>query len=76
MAGLRALLQTAGLEHKLTAAEAWFDAQGSDSIMELRDVGGTEEEELITHLQLKPGKQKLLRKHLSEVKEMDALMVA
>lgn len=48
----------------LRAASAFIDAQGYDNAAELNEVGAADE--LIAHLDLKPGKARLLSKRLAE----------
>ena len=60
--GLRELFQELKLEEKLKEAVAWCDAQGFDSVAEVKEA--EEAAALVQALQLKPGKAKLLLKKL------------
>ena len=64
VAGLRPVLAASKLEALEAAASAWFDAQGINSISELREA--ETEVELATALQLKPSRKKIFLKQIAK----------
>ena len=63
IAGLRAALAGAKLVEREADAIAWFESQGLDSIADLCEA--EMENDLVVALKLKPGKAKILLKHVS-----------